>query len=56
MESTLSDTQQYIIQRHEYEGASLELIAKELGMQAAAVRMQLSRARKNLKSKYNEQD
>ena len=52
----LSDTQQYIIYRHEYEGASLETIARELGMQAPAVRMQLSRARKTIRDRYNEQE
>lgn len=50
----LSDTQQYIIRRHEYEGVSLEQVAKELGMQAPAVRMQLSRARKIIKAKYED--
>lgn len=52
----LSDTQQYIIRRHHYEGASLESIARELGMNAPAVRMQLSRARKTIRDLYNEQE
>ena len=48
----LTDTQQYIIRRHEFEGATLEKVARELGMQAPAVRMQLSRARKTLRAHY----
>ena len=49
MNQKLNDTQKYIIRRKEYEGESLEIIAEELGMQPAAVRMQLSRARKLLR-------
>ncbi|MCR5018256.1 MAG: RNA polymerase sigma factor [Bacteroidales bacterium] len=52
----LSDVQQYIIRRHEYEGAKLETIARELGMNPPAVRMQLSRARKTIRDRYNEQE
>lgn len=52
----LSDVQQYIIRRHEYEGAKLETIARELGMNPPAVRMQLSRARKTIRNRYNEQE
>ena len=52
----LSDVQQYIIRRHEYEGASLETVAQELGMRASAVRMQLSRARNSIRKKYHEQE
>ena len=48
----LSDIQQYIIRRHEFEGATLKKVARELGMQAPAVRMQLSRARKTLRAYY----
>lgn len=48
----LSGTQQYIIRRHEYEGASLETVACELGMKSPAVRMQLSRARKTIRDLY----
>ncbi len=44
--------QKKIIQLHEYEGLSFEEIAKELGMQPAAVRMQASRARKLLRDKF----
>jgi RNA polymerase sigma-70 factor (ECF subfamily) len=54
VDKKLSETQQYIIRRHEYEGASLETVARELGMNPPAVRMQLSRARKTIKALYNE--
>jgi len=52
----LTETQQYIIRRHEYEGAKLETIAYELGMNPPAVRMQLSRARKAIRDRYYEQE
>lgn len=52
VEQELTDLQRRIIHRHEYEGASLERIAEELGMQAPAVRMQLSRARKTIREQY----
>ena len=42
----LTPLQKDIIERKEYNGESFEDIAKALGMQEAAVRMQLSRARK----------
>lgn len=48
--------QKKIIQLHEYEGLSFEEIAKELGMQPAAVRMQASRARKVLRDKFRNDD
>ena len=48
--------QKKIIQLHEYEGLSFEEIAKELGMQPAAVRMQASRARKVLRDKFRNND
>ena len=48
----MTDIQQYIIRRHQYEGASLEKVAKELGMKPPAVRMQLSRARKTIRELY----
>jgi RNA polymerase sigma-70 factor (ECF subfamily) len=54
--SSLSELQQYIIRRHEYEGATLKTVAKELGMTHSAVRMQLSRARKTIRDRYNEQE
>lgn len=49
IESELTKTQRYILEEKEYGGRSLEEIAKELGMEPAAVRMQLSRARKKLR-------
>ena len=55
LRNDISDIQRYIIRRHEYEGVSLEVIARELGMKAPAVRMQLSRARKAIRDKYNGQ-
>ena len=48
----MTDIQQYIIRRHQYEGASLEKVARELGMKPPAVRMQLSRARKTIRKIY----
>ncbi len=53
--SRLSELQQYIIRRHQYEGASLETVARELGMNPPAVRMQLSRARKTIRTIYNDE-
>lgn len=48
--SELTRTQRYILEEREYGGRPLEDIAKELGMEATAVRMQLSRARKTLRN------
>ena len=48
--SELTDTQRYILEEKEYGGRTLDDIAKELGMEPAAVRMQLSRARKKLRN------
>lgn len=50
--SRLTETQQYILRRKEYDGATLEEVADELNMQAAAVRMQLSRARQKIRMCY----
>ena len=50
IESELTETQRYILEEKEYGGRTLEEIAKELGMEAPAVRMQLSRARKTLRN------
>lgn len=50
MESELTQTQRYILEEKEYGGRTLEDIAKGLGMEPAAVRMQLSRARKTLRN------
>ena len=52
VDTVLTDIQRKIIQRHEYEGVTLERIAEELGMQPPAVRMQLSRARKTIREQY----
>ena len=52
VDTELTDLQRQIIQRHEYDGITLEKIAEELGMQPPAVRMQLSRARKTIREQY----
>lgn len=49
IDSELTSTQKYILEEKEYGGRTLEDIARELKMEPAAVRMQLSRARKKLK-------
>ena len=49
IESELSEIQRYILEEKEYGGRTLESIARELKMEPAAVRMQLSRARKTLR-------
>ena len=49
IETELSEIQRYILEEKEYGGRTLESIAKELKMEPAAVRMQLSRARKTLR-------
>ena len=48
----LSQVQQQILREREYEGKSMEEIAHALDMQPAAVRMQLSRARKIIRECY----
>ena len=50
IESELTSTQRYILEEKEYGGRTLEDIAKEVKMEPAAVRMQLSRARKTLRN------
>ena len=50
IESELTEKQRYILEEKEYGGKTLEEIAKELEMEPAAVRMQLSRARKTLRN------
>ncbi len=50
IESELTERQRYILEEKEYGGRTLEEIAKELKMEPAAVRMQLSRARKTLRN------
>ena len=56
VESELTDLQRLIVRKHEYEGQSFERIAKDLGMQQAAVRMHISRARKILRDKFKNED
>jgi RNA polymerase sigma-70 factor (ECF subfamily) len=56
IESELSDTQRYILERVEYGGVTQEQIAKELGMQHATVRAQLSRARKTIRELYRKRN
>ena len=50
IDSELTSTQKYILEEKEFGGRTLEDIAKELKMEPAAVRMQLSRARKTLRN------
>jgi len=56
IEMELTDIQRYILKRVEYGGLTQEQIAQELGMQPAAVRMQLSRARKTIRELYKQRD
>ena len=56
IESELSDTQRYIMEKVEYGGLTQEQIAQELGMQPATVRMQLSRARKTIRELYRKRN
>ena len=49
IQTELTDTQRYLLEEKEYGGRTLEDRAAELGMKPAAVRMQLSRARKTLR-------
>ena len=51
-EKELTPLQKKIVRMHEYEGTSFEQIARKLGIQPAAVRMQISRARKTLREKF----
>ena len=52
IETELTPLQQDILKRHDMEDDSYSEIAKTLGMQEAAVRMQLSRARKKIRETY----
>lgn len=56
LDRDLTLLQKKVIQLHEYEDMTFEDIAKELGMQPAAVRMQASRARKLLRDKFRNND
>ena len=53
IDSELTSIQKYILEEKEYGGRTLEDIAKELKMEPAAVRMQLSRARKTLRNRLS---
>ena len=53
IDSELTSTQKYILEEKEFGGRILEEIARELKMEPAAVRMQLSRARKTLRNSLN---
>lgn len=50
IQTELTEIQRYILEEKEYVGRTLEDIAAELEMEPAAVRMQLSRARKTLRN------
>ena len=50
--SELSPLQRDILRRHDYEGEDYDTIAQSLQMQPAAVRMQLSRARRTIREIY----
>lgn len=50
IEQKLTARQRYILEEKEYAGRTLEDIARELKMEPAAVRMQLSRARQTLRN------
>ena len=52
IDQQLSPVAREILHRREYEGESFEDIAASLDMQPAAVRMQLSRARKIIRTSY----
>lgn len=56
IQKELTDTQRYIIEKVEYGGLTQEQIAQDLGMQPAAVRMQLSRARKTIRELYKKRN
>lgn len=56
IQKELTDTQRYIIEKMEYGGLTQEQIAQDLGMQPAAVRMQLSRARKTIRELYKKRN
>ena len=53
IDSELTSIQKYILEEKEWGGRTLEEIARELKMEPAAVRMQLSRARKTLRNRLS---
>ncbi len=56
LDEELTPLQKKIVRMHEYEGTSFDQIARKLGMQPAAVRMQVSRARKALREKFRKEN
>lgn len=52
IEQELSPLQKEILHSKEYNGETIESIARRLGLQPAAARMQLSRARKKIRECY----
>lgn len=54
VKTQLTPLQQDILMRHDVGDETYSEIAEKLGMQEAAVRMQLSRARKKIREKYRE--
>ena len=55
LDEALTETQRNIVRMHEYEDMTFDDIARELGMQPAAVRMQASRARKVLRDRFRKE-
>ncbi|MBO7118867.1 MAG: sigma-70 family RNA polymerase sigma factor [Bacteroidaceae bacterium] len=53
IKTQLTPLQQDILKRHDVDDETYSEIADKLGMQEAAVRMQLSRARKKIREIYN---
>lgn len=56
VEKELTELQKQILRRKEFGGETLEEIARSLDMQPAAVRMQLSRARKAIRECYRQRN
>ena len=56
LDEELTPLQKKIVRMHEYEGTPFDRIARDLGMQPAAVRMQVSRARKALREKFRKEN
>ena len=54
IKTQLTPLQQDILQRHDINDETYSMIAERLGMQEAAVRMQLSRARKKIREIYKQ--
>ena len=52
IDAQLTPLQKEILERHDMAGETYSMIAQGLGMQEAAVRMQLSRARRKIRETY----